>query len=84
MSCHPQLASVIPRSIDAVRVKYVTAEGLERYFDDLQKVITEYNIKLENTYNMDETGFSIGKKESRRCIINAQIRQQFQAKPGCQ
>jgi hypothetical protein len=50
----------------------------------LQKVITEYNIKPENTYNMDETGFSIGEKEATRCIINAQIRQQFQAKPGRQ
>jgi len=33
---------------------------------------------------MDETGFSIGEKEATRCIINAQIRQQFQAKPGRQ
>ena len=33
---------------------------------------------------MDESGFAIGEKETGRCIINAHIRQQFQAKPGCQ
>ena len=33
---------------------------------------------------MDESGFAIGEKEAARCIINANIRQQFQAKPGRQ
>jgi hypothetical protein len=46
--------------------------------------MTEYNIKSENIYNMDESGFAIGEKESGRCIINIHIRQQLQAKPGRQ
>ena len=33
---------------------------------------------------MDESGFAIGEKEAGRCIINAQVHQKFQAKPGCQ
>ena len=33
---------------------------------------------------MDESGFAIGEREAGRCIINAQVRQQFQAKPGRQ
>jgi len=33
---------------------------------------------------MDESGFAIGEKEPGRVIINARIRQQFQAKPGRQ
>src|SRR5271170_2911375 len=33
---------------------------------------------------MDESGFAIGEKEAGRCIINANIRQKFQAKPGRQ
>ena len=44
----------------------------------------EFNIKLENKYNMDETGFDIGKKEAGKCIINAQVQQKYQAKPGRQ
>ena len=81
---HPELASVTPESIDAVRVKDTSPERLQRWFADLKKVITEYNIKPENKYNMDETGFSIGEKAAGRCIINAQVHQKYQAKPGCQ
>ena len=44
----------------------------------------KYNIKSKNMYNMNESGFAIGEKEAGRCIINPQIRQKFQAKPGCQ
>jgi hypothetical protein len=81
---HSELASVRPRSIDAVRVKDTCPERLQRWFDDLETVLAEFNIKLENIYNMDESRFAIGEKEARRCIINAHIRKQFQAKPGRQ
>ena len=76
--------SVHPRSIDVVQVKDTSPERLQRWFNDLEKVLVEYNIKLENIYNMDESGFAIGEKEAGRCIINATIHQQFQAKPGHQ
>jgi DDE superfamily endonuclease/Tc5 transposase DNA-binding domain len=81
---HPELASVRPRSIDAVRIKDTSPERLQRWFDDLEKAVMEYNIKPKNMYNMDESGFAIGEKEAGRCIINAQVRQKFQAKPGRQ
>ena len=81
---HSELASVTPRSIDTVRIKEVSPERLQRWFDDLKKVVAECNIKPENMYNMDESGFAIGEKQASRCIINAQIRQQFQAKGGKQ
>jgi len=35
-------------------------------------------------YNMDESGFAIGEKQPGRVIINAHIRQKFQAKSGRQ
>jgi predicted hydrocarbon binding protein len=81
---HSELASVRPQSIDIVRIKDTSPERLKRWFDDLEKVLAEFNIKIENIYNMDESGFAIGEKEAGRCIINANIRQQFQAKPGRQ
>ena len=62
---HPELASVRPRSIDAVRVQDTSPEWLQQWFDDLEKVIAEYNIKAENIYNMDESGFAIEEKEPR-------------------
>ena len=47
-------------------------------------MIGEYKIVPENMYNRDESGFSIGEIQPGKCIINAQIRQQFQTKPGRQ
>ena len=67
--------------IDAARVKDTSPEQLKQWFDDLEKVLMDFNIKPENRYNMGESGFAIGEKEVGRCIINASIRQQFQAKP---
>ena len=69
------LANVRPRSIDAARIKDPSPERLQRWFDDLEKMLTEFNIKPENMYNMDESGFAIGEKEAGRCIINVQVRQ---------
>jgi len=81
---HPELTGVTPRSMDAVRVKDVTPERMQQWFADLENVVAEYNIKPENKYNMDESGFAMGEKEAGKCIINAQIRQKYQAKPGRQ
>ena len=81
---HPELASVRPRSIDSSRIKAASPERLQRWFADLEKVLAEFNIKPENIYNMDESGFAIGEKEAGRVIIDARVRQKFQAKPGRQ
>jgi len=84
ISRHSELASITPRSIDAVPIKDILVERLQRWFADVDKVITEYHIKPKHTYNMHETGFAIGEKEAGRYIINAQIHQKYQAKPGRQ
>ena len=47
-------------------------------------MIETENIAPENIYNMDESGFAIGDVKASQRIINAWIRQQFQAKPGRQ
>src|SRR5271169_1719924 len=81
---HPELAGVRLRSIDTARIKAASSEQLQSWFDKLEKVLAEFNIKPENIYNMDESGFAIGEKEAGRVIINSRIRQKFQAKPGRQ
>ena len=81
---HPELVSVTLRSIEAPRLKAPTHERLRQYFEDLEKVIAEYKILPENEYNMDESGYAIKEIEATKCIINANIRQQFQSKPGRQ
>jgi len=81
---HSELACVITRKIDASRVKAATPEAIAKFFEDLSNVIKEYNITPENEYNMDESGYAMGKIEASKCIINSRIRQQLQAKPGRQ
>ena len=81
---HPELSSVTIRTIDASRIKAATPEAISHWFNELERVINEYNISPENIYNMDESGFSIGEIEASRRIIDARIRQQYQAKPGRQ
>jgi hypothetical protein len=70
--------------IDAGRIKGTSPERLSKWFSNLERVIEEYNILPHNIYNMDESGFSIGEIEASKCIINAHIRQKFQAKWGRQ
>ena len=65
---HPQLAAVTLRLIGSLRLKAATPERLQKYFDDLEKVVTEYNILPENMYNMDESGYAIGEIEASRCM----------------
>ena len=64
MSRYPQLQSARIKLIEAARVKDVSVERLTRWFDDLERVITEYGIQPENLYNMDESGFAIGDIEA--------------------
>ena len=81
MSRRPQLASARRKLFEAARVKDVSVERLTKWFEDLQSVINKYKIESGNLYNMDESGFAIGDIEVSQHIINATIRQAFQAKP---
>jgi len=84
LSRHPELESARRKCIEAARIKDVSVERLTRWFEDLRCVIEEHNIESENIYNMDESVFAIGDVEASQRIINATIRQQFQAKLGRQ
>src|SRR5579859_1150818 len=81
---HSQLQSVIGQRIDVCRVKDTTLDKLTSWFNALESVIEEFDILPENTYNMDESGFSIGTMETSRVIINAKVRRRLQAQPGRQ
>jgi Tc5 transposase DNA-binding domain/helix-turn-helix, Psq domain len=84
LSRHPELKSARRKCIEAARIKDVSVERLIKWFEDLRRVVEGHNIESKNIYNMDESGFAIGDVEASQRIINATIRQQFQAKPGRQ
>jgi hypothetical protein len=81
---HPQLKFIVGRAINAACLKDVTKDVLIKWFNDVRKIFDNYNIDLKNVYNMDESGFSIGKIEATCVIINAKIRAKYQAQPGRQ
>jgi len=82
MSRHPQLQIVIPHLIEATRVKDTSLGAFQGWFDSIGAAIAEYNIQLENMYNADESGFSIGTIEASKVIINRYICERYQALPG--
>ena len=53
---NPHLQTVISRSIEAAQIKEVTPAVITYFFDALKACMENYQITMENTYNMDETG----------------------------
>lgn len=57
---------------------------LDAWFNTYKKVVQEQGIKQENTYNIDESVFSIGTMESARIIYDSILRTKHQAHLGRQ
>jgi hypothetical protein len=57
---------------------------LNAWFNAYQKVVKEQGIKQENTYNIDESGFSIGTIELTYIILDSTLCTKHQAYPGQQ
>ena len=72
------------RAIEAARIRDITKEDLNRWFDEFEKTIEEKNIAIENIYNMDETGFAIGAVQRSYVVINKQSKTRYQAQPSRQ
>jgi hypothetical protein len=62
----------------------VTKQVLKGWFDAYKSLIIELKIETHNTYNMDETRFSIRTMQSTRIIVDSTLRTRFQAHPGRQ
>ena len=61
-----------------------TKEVLKGWFNACKSLITELKIENYNTYNMDETRFSIRTMQSTRIIVDSTLRTRFQAYLGQQ
>src|SRR5579859_5891169 len=81
---HPNLQVKWARRIDAARVKEVSLERVTEWFEAVDRVIQEYDIKLKNIYNMDETGFSISSTQAGYVVVENDVPSQFQSQPGRQ
>ena len=82
---HSHLKTVVGKTIESSRIEGTTHAVLQPWFDAYRKEISEDpEVLMENIYNMDESGFSIGAIKAGRVIIDSKIRTQFQANPGRQ
>jgi len=52
-------------------------ENLDRWFDEFEKTIKEKNIRIEDMYNMDETGFSIGVVQRSYVVVNKESKTRY-------
>ena len=55
---YSQLWTIISYFIEAARIKDITKERILHFFEVFQTCLEEYQITLENVYNMDETGLN--------------------------
>jgi hypothetical protein len=81
---HEYLKVVIGRRIESVRMDGATKPVLEAWFDAYNKIVQQEKILQENTYNMDESGFSIRTIELTCTILDSNLRTKYQAHPGRQ
>ena len=85
---------VISRSIEAARIKDVTPDVVANFFETLTTCLNDYQITMENVYNMDETGisnassanigFAIGTGQTSYVVVDSRLRRKYQAEPGRQ
>ena len=82
---HPQFKTVVSWTVDSVRIQGTSPEVLRKWFDAFEEeVVNDPDVLLENVYNMDESGFSIGTIKAGRVIVDSKAPNQFQAQPGRQ
>ena len=67
------LKSHRPRAMDIKRLSALDPAIIERFFAEFERLRSEYSVDIEDTYNMDETGFQIGQITSDHVIYDPSI-----------
>lgn len=57
---HPGLKIKATVSLEKCRAKALNKTAVEGFYDALEAVVTEFDIRPENTWNMDEKGVQLG------------------------
>ena len=81
------------QAIETARIKDITKEQVLHFNKELRRVIQEYDIQLENIFNVDETDFhtphsvltvgcSIGTMQTSNVIVDITISEAYEAQPG--
>ena len=76
---HKTLQVQFGRRIESQRMDGATEPVIQAWFDAYKEVVKELGIEEKNTYNMDESGYSIGTLESTCIIVDSTCRTRYQA-----
>lgn len=57
---HPAVRSKIGRNIDALRIQNSNSDDLNAFFTSFRRVRSESNVAIENSWNMDKSGITLG------------------------
>ena len=60
MERHPDLKTWWTQSLEQCRANNVNRPTVYKFFDILEELVKEFNIPIENIYNMDEKGVQLG------------------------
>jgi hypothetical protein len=60
LSRQPRVASIIGRSIEAPRAEAASPAKIRAFLELFERTRIELNIRLEDIWNMDETGIALG------------------------
>lgn len=61
------------QGLEKCRAQSLNPAAVKGYFDELLRIITEFNIPLENIYNMDEKGVQLGVGGSVAAIVDRDL-----------
>lgn len=54
----------------AERLKCLTEEGVDNFFNHFEAILDQYNVPFKRVWNMDETGFQLGEPHAPNCIFD--------------
>jgi len=77
-----EVKNAISRPIPIDRFLAMEDESIQHYFDRYEEVTTRHSIAIQNIWNMDEKGFSIGQIQNGTIITAADDVNSFEAMPG--
>jgi hypothetical protein len=78
---HPEIATKIGRKIDHERVQAVTPDIVQAFFTQVAATVSNYQVKVRNIWNMDETGTALGVCTNQTVLGSASTRSTYVQRP---
>jgi hypothetical protein len=78
---NPRVASIVGRRIEASRVDSTSQEALLGFFTRFEEAQKQFNVLLENTWNMDEHGIALGVCTNSKVLASSTKKKTYKKSP---